>query len=301
LGNYSTFQVAYTWSKSLGDVELDNSSGGLNQEAFANPANTAYDKGNTNINRPQILVANEVFYLPKLTNKAAYIRETIGGWEMNSIITISSGSSLSVFSSGASADGVTYDCTVAPYNTWASCAGQTSVTVGSPLTALVGTGYTSNQRPNRNTAVSCDSNQSGRQILNPAAFTLIGYQIGTLGTTSRGVCSGPNTRNIDFQLAKNWYFKEHYRVKFSLDFFNLFNHANFKNTLEATGYSAGGLHCNDAIGPCGLSVDQATGVVTTNLANNVVTAQDNVAHGGFGQVNAVQPGREIQYTLRFYF
>jgi hypothetical protein len=39
--------------------------------------------------------------------------------------------------------------------------------------------------------------------------------------------------------------------------------------------------------------------VTTNLANNVVTAQGTP--GGFGRTFGVHPGRELQYTLRFTF
>ncbi len=102
------------------------------------------------------------------------------------------------------------------------------------------------------------------------------------------------------QLAKNWLFKERFHIKFSLDFFNVFNHANFPgNDLEALGFSASGLHCNDAIGPCGLSVNPMSGV-TTNLTNNVVSAQDAV-NNNFGQTKVVHPGREIQYTLRFTF
>src|ERR1700760_5174731 len=61
LSNFSSFQASYTYSHSIADVELDNSSGSVNQEAFTNPNNTVLDKGNTNINRPHIFVANEVF------------------------------------------------------------------------------------------------------------------------------------------------------------------------------------------------------------------------------------------------
>ena len=67
IGSRSTFQMSYTYSHSLGDVELDNSSGSVNQEAFIDPSNTALDKGNTNINRPKIFVANEVYDLPKFS------------------------------------------------------------------------------------------------------------------------------------------------------------------------------------------------------------------------------------------
>ena len=67
-GAFSTFQAAYTWSHSIGNVELDNSSGGVNQEAITDQYNPGLDKGNTNINRPNIFVANEVFFLPKFAS-----------------------------------------------------------------------------------------------------------------------------------------------------------------------------------------------------------------------------------------
>jgi hypothetical protein len=303
MGNYSTFQVAYTYSHSIGDVELDNSSGGLNQEAFINPSDTGLDKGNTNINRPQIFVANEVFYLPKLTNKSALVRGTLGGWEMNSIISINTGSSLSIFTNGANGASLNYTCPVG--STWSACtaAGKgpgSTVTVSSPLNSLTGTGYNANNRPDHG-SVNCNSGQNGRNILNPNAFTLEGYTLGTVGNVGRGVCWGPNNRNFDVQFAKNWYFKERFRVKFSMDFFNIFNHANFPgNDLQAAGFSGSGLHCNDAIGPCGVSVNPATGV-TTNLSNNVVSSQNSGQNSNFGRTGVVHPGRELQYSLRFYF
>jgi Carboxypeptidase regulatory-like domain/TonB-dependent Receptor Plug Domain len=301
LGNYSTFQVAYTYSHSLGDVDLDNSSGSLNSQGFIDPADTNLSKGNTNINRPHIFVANEVFYLPKLTNQNTLVRGVLGGWEANSIISVSSGSSLSVYSNGASGNSLSYTCPAG--STWAACTGMpvgTAITVSSPLTSLTGTGFNQSNRPNVG-SVGCNSGENGNQILNPDAFSFVGYQLGTVGTAGRGICYGPAFRNIDFQIAKNWYFKEHYRIKFSMDFFNLFNHPNFTgNDLEGVGYSANGLHCNDAVGPCGLTVNPMTGV-TPNLANNVVSSQNAGELGTFGKTFIVQPAREIQYTLRFYF
>jgi hypothetical protein len=300
LGDYSTFQAAYTYSHSIGDVELDNSSGGLNQEAFTYPGNTAIDKGNTNINRPHIFVANEVFYLPKLANRNGIVRNTIGGWELNSIVSITTGSSLSVFTNGASADSITYTCP--PGSTWAACATSTTgtVTVTSPLNSLTGTGFNQNNRPDRG-SVNCNASESGRQVLNPNAFTLVGYTLGTIGNAARGSCFGPHNRNFDVQFAKNWIFKEHYRLKFSMDMFNIFNHANFPGSeLEAAGFSGSGLHCNDAVGPCGLTVNPMTGV-TKDLTNNIVSVQDSGANSNFGRTNRVQPGRELQYTLKFTF
>jgi hypothetical protein len=218
------------------------------------------DKGNTNINRPQIFVASEVFFLPKLSNKDALVRETIGGWELNSIVSISSGASLSVFSNNA---------------------GDAN---GSALTSIMGSGFNNNVRPDT-TGISCNADENGKQILNPAAFTFVGHVIGTPGNAARGYCYGPTNRNVDLQLAKNWNFKERYRVKFAMDFFNLFNHANFLS-IPGTNFNAGGLQC---------------GTTACSPTNNVITGQNAGQNGSFGQANSVHPGRELQYSLKFTF
>ena len=266
MGNFSTLQAAYTYSHSIANVELDNSSGSVNQQGTTDVANPRFDRGNTNINRPHIFVLNEVYYLPKLTGKEALVRGVFGGWELNSILTINSGSSLSVFSNSVS-----------------------DAAAGGTLQSLQGSGYVNNNpnyRPNV-TGVNCNSGESGRQILNPAAFTYVGYVIGSVGNAARGYCFGPDNRNFDVQLAKNWYFKERFRVKFSMDFFNILNHANFYgNNLEGTAFSASHLHCGTAV---------------CSPTNNVITSQDPGQNNGFGQASAVHPGRELKYTLRFYF
>src|SRR5262249_55747966 len=154
LSNFSQFQVAYTYSHSIGNVELDNSSGSVNQQATTDLSNGRLDKGNTNINRPHIFVANEVFYLPRLASKGAFVQNTLGGWELNSIVNVSTGSSLSVFSNGAG-----------------------DAVAGGTLNSIQGSGYNNNNRPDTVKGVSCDSNQSGKQILNPAAFTFVGHHI----------------------------------------------------------------------------------------------------------------------------
>lgn len=87
------------------------------------------------------------------------------------------------------------------------------------------------------------------------------------------------------QLAKNWKFKERYGIKFSFDFFNLLNHANFISTnLEGTGYNPSSVTC---------------GANACSPLNNVIQSQSGTP--GFGSAGGVHPGRELQYTLRFTF
>jgi hypothetical protein len=274
-GAYSTFQAAYTWSHSIGDVELDNSSGSVNQEARTNQYDPRLDKGNTNINRPNIFVANEVLFLPKLNNQNLLVRNTAGGWEVNGIFTAAQGSSFSVFSSGASA---------------ATVNGVTGT-----LNSLVGTGYTANQRP-LVTSTGCSSGKSGPNLLNWSHFTLVGYQIGTFPSNmaSRGSCVGAPNTNLDGQLAKNWMIKEKMRVKFAMDFFDLFNHPNFNSgNLEATGFTAsGGVYCGGAT---------ATSGSVCSPTNNVISSGNTPT--GFGQAGSenLNAGRVLQYSLKLTF
>jgi hypothetical protein len=274
-GSFSTFQAAYTWSHSLGNVELDNSSSTMNQQAITNQADPGLDKGNTNINRPNIFVANEVLFLPKLEGENKLMQNTVGGWEFNSIVSLAEGSSFSVFSSGVS--------------------GATVNGVPSTLNSLVGTGYTNNQRP-LITDTGCSIGRHGPNVLNWSHFTLIGYAIGTFpnNLAPRGTCTGSPNTNMDAQLAKNWYIKEKYRIKFSMDFFDFFNHPNFNSgNLEATGFtSSSPVYCGGAT---------ATSGSPCSPTNNIITGASTPT--GFNAANAqnLNSGRVLQYALRFSF
>jgi hypothetical protein len=274
-GSYSTFQAAYTWSHSLGNVELNNSSGSFNQQAITDQANPALDKGNTNINRPNIFTANEVFFLPKFEGQNKLVQNTAGGWEFNSIFTMAQGSSFSVFSNGVSG---------------ASVNG-----VASTLNSLVGTGYNGNNRP-LVTNVGCNVGRKGPAIENYDHFTLIGYTIGTIPSNlaSRGTCFGAPNTNVDAQLAKNWTIKEKYQVKFSMDFFDLFNHPNFNSSnLEASGFtSSSPVYCGGAT---------ATSGQPCSATNNVITSASTPTGFNSASTENLNQGRNLQYTLRFRF
>jgi len=301
-GSFSTFQAAYTWSHSIGNVELDNSSGSVNQQATTDLSDPGLDKGNTNINRANIFVANEVFYLPKFASHGMLVQNVVGGWEANSIISLAEGSSFSVFSSGASgactneaADGT---C-IAGYS--------------SSLSALVGTGYTDNQRP-LVTDVGCSTGRHGPDMLNYSHFSLMGYTLGSFPSdlAPRGTCTGAPNTNVDAQLAKNWTVKEKYRIKFSMDFFDLFNHPNFNSgNLEASGFTATSpLLCGGAQqavpggGPTGQPCSPTNNVVT-GAASGSATNPSSVLNTptGFGSASSqnLNAGRTLQYTLRFSF
>ena len=49
------------------------------------------------------------------------------------------------------------------------------------------------------------------------------------GVLGRNTYRGPYQQNWDFSLIKNFQFGERFNLRFTTDFFNIFNHANFAN------------------------------------------------------------------------
>jgi hypothetical protein len=296
----STFQASYTWSHSIGDVELDNSSGTANQEVATVNSESVLDKGNTNINRPDIFVANEVYYLPKLANQNAIIRETLGGWQLNSILNIAHASSLTVFANGSYKDAI-----ITGFD-----ANNNAITSTNTISQLIGTGDNGNNRP-LVTGQGCNAGRKENQILNSSAFSLVGYVLGSTPAAMehRGYCYGAPTTDLDGQVAKNWQIREKLRVKFSLDFFNIFNHPNFSSSsLEGAGWTPSNVNCGAAVSILdnnGKSVSTYNHCSTTNAT--ISSQGTGVAAGngtGFGSVNTFQSGkgfREVQYGMKFSF
>jgi hypothetical protein len=299
LSNFSTFQAAYTWSHTIANIEEDAANGGASQGSFLDVANQRGDRGNATINRPNIFVMNEVFYLPKLEHKNAFLRETAGGWEFNTIFTAENGNSQTVYQNGITGATTLLDPNASPLNCVVNG-------VGFPCSVnqLTGTGYGNNIRPNAVPGVSCNSGENGPNIANPNAFTLIGFAIGSVGNAGRGTCQGPHYVNADFGLYKNWHLKERFNLRFSVDFFNAFNHANFDaNSVQGIGnqsgffYNGGGVYC----GP-----QNASGFYQPcSPTNNVISAYGNPTNNGansvFGIANGTKNARELQYGLKLTF
>jgi hypothetical protein len=55
------------------------------------------------------------------------------------------------------------------------------------------------------------------------------------------VFAGPTYKNVDFSVLKLWKFKERYSAQFRLEFFNLFNRADFSapGSNPSSGLSGG--------------------------------------------------------------
>jgi len=273
-------QAAYTYSHSIGDVQLDDSSAGLGWHSYIWGVNPSLNRGNTQINRPQIFVANMVYYLPDLKGQNEVVQSIAGGWELSAITQYASGTSTTFSQNGLSED--------------------TNLTVGNKsngLASLFGVGYTNVQRP-LSTGQSCSAGTHGAQVLNPGAATLVGYEIGTIPNNIMmiGACPGPGYVTTDFSVDKNWrVWGDRVRIQFRFDFFNLWNHPNFNGGSSINGTQGGTIANSVNCGP-----PNAGGLYQPcSPTNNIITNQ--VLGNTVGQATQAKNPREMQYGLKVIF
>jgi hypothetical protein len=263
-------QFAYTFSKSLANSDIGEYSGGSNVgNTFLDPLNPRLEYGPTTIDRPHMLVGNIVYNLPTLSGQNSLVRTAAGGWELSSILTYASGPYLTVLAGGDGTKG-----------------------------GISGTGYNAGDRPNRVAGVSCSSHAGGLSWINPAAFTLDNFQLGSDPTSGRGVCEGPGNAQTDFSVGKNFKITERVRAKFSMDFFNVFNKTQFIATSIPLSLSNSGTPCTTAV--VTNAVLPGTGVCAGH-GNNTLSWNSSDVQGNFGQNTATRDPRQIQYNIRIDF
>ncbi len=72
------------------------------------------------------------------------------------------------------------------------------------------------------------------QWFNTAAFA---PATTNFGSSPRGIIYGPGVNNWDITLDKNWRWRENYRIRFSADFVNAFNHVQLANPSTTATFS----------------------------------------------------------------
>jgi len=289
----STFQLAYTFSKLISDTVLIDSP--TYNVDFYNPRAS---RGPDLLNRPHIFVANVIYSLPALDNQNAFVRNAVGSWEVSSILNFASGPSL-------------------------------TPVIG---TDYAGIGHSGAQYLMRVPGQSCRaSGSNGRQWFNPNAFTVNSLQIGVLGNSGAGICTGPGNRDVDLSMRKNFKLTERVNMQFQFDFFNLFNHPQYQasainmnwgfNTPTRIPGSAGSALYADKSGnpifppATANSVNGLTGCNgTTHLADPAGTSAETMcaasiinttynpgSNFGLATQSRENGWRQLQYGLKFTF
>jgi hypothetical protein len=191
--NGLVLSAAYTFSKLIDDVDP------IARVPFAGPQNI-YDlpaeRGIGAYNVPQRFVVNYVYQLPfgrgsKYGNSVPVVKDVISGWELSGITEFQKGLPLAI---------------TQPNRTG---------------------GFTESQRPNLIGDPTLSSGKSIAHWFNTAAFQQA--PAFTLGDSPRFPLQGPGLNNWDLALQRNFMIRERLKLQFRGEFFNAFNHAQFKN------------------------------------------------------------------------
>ena len=217
------FQGAYTFSKSTDATSTGNTAFNT---AFNDESTLAASRGLSDFDRTHRLAVSYRYDVPYFKSETGAKGALLRGWAVSGITIIQSG---------------------APFSVTDSAAGS----------AFLGLGFTpgtlSGQLASGSTLASAlTTGGIGTRIngyVNPAAFTTApllypalcnpnvtsgpppnsNFCTTNFGNVGRNVFRGPTQQNWDFSLIKNFNLTERQTLRFTTDFFNIWNHANFGN------------------------------------------------------------------------
>lgn len=231
------FLVSYTWGHAIGDSEQGQSAVGVgNPGAFHFLSDRKLDKSSTTFDIRHRLVSSVVYEIPYRRNQEGVLGKVLGGWQTNFIFQAQTGNATQVFDGTGRAD------------SWSRF-----------------------DRPDLVAEQILPRGQrTESRYFNVDAFQVVREP--RFGTAPRMMVTQPGLWNTDFTLLKRFKVTESLAFEIRGDFYNVFNHANWR-TIDTTIRDSS----NPNIGPPG------------TLANP------------YGRVNAFGEPREMQVGLKVLF
>jgi outer membrane receptor protein involved in Fe transport len=202
-----SFLGSYTWSKAIDDASSFNMTGSAakpvagENDLAQNPFNLRAERGLSLFDARHRFVLSYQWALPFWTHPQRWYEQALGGWQLDGIATLMSGTPFTVFDSND---------------------------VAAQGSAPEITGFSS-QRPN----LIGDPNNGPKQVnawFNASAFQQLDpvLNAGQFGTAGRNIVTGPGYANWDFAALKNIKLTESKQVQFRAELFNVLNHTNFR-------------------------------------------------------------------------
>jgi hypothetical protein len=254
------FQAAYTWSKSTDATSSGNTA--LNT-AFNDETDLKFSRGLSDFDRPQRFAVSYRYDLPFYKGETGVKGALLSGWAVSGITIYQSGAPFSVTDSAA---GTAY-----------LGAGLASATLGAQLApgGSIGGGLTSGDIHSRLNGYLSLTNFTTAPPADPVGcLTDPAFACTTaFGNLGRNIYRGPHQQNWDFSLIKNIKINERQNLRFTTDFFNIWNHVNFANP----------------------SINDVETITHDNAGNPT-------SDGPFGKIfSTVGTPRLIQFSLRYSF
>jgi hypothetical protein len=208
-------QAAYTFSKNIDATSTGNTAFNT---AYNDQSNINASRGISDFNRPQRLALSYVYNFPFFAHATGAKQVLLGNWAISGVTIFQSGLPFSIFDSSA---GTGF--------------------LGQGSTPLLGASLA----PGASIASGLTSGNIHQRIsngyLNPSAFTPAPLLYPTqcqadsnfcttgFGDLGRNLYRGPFQQNWDASLIKYFKIGERQEIRFTADFFNIWNHTNFAN------------------------------------------------------------------------
>ncbi len=192
------FQASYTYSKAIDQ--------GASFENELNPINQEATRGLSLLDAKNRFVFSPVWQLP-IPKKEGFAGKIANGWQVSAIITYQSGFPVRVQDQNDSElqSSIFFESTNTPYNT------QPILQRLNPKTTSGNYWFNPNQ--------FCD----------PVVSTSCPQALGTFGNTPHSLCCGPALSNTDLVIAKTTPLSDRFTTEFRAEFYNAWNHTEFKN------------------------------------------------------------------------
>jgi hypothetical protein len=242
-GRGSQLQASYTFSRLIHAFGAD--------DTLMDPYNPALDRGLSPFSRQHLFNASLVLELPGFEDRSSITKHVLGGWQVGAILLAASGQPLTI------SNGLVPE-----------------------IGEVSGTGYR-NQRPLRVPGEPCRASGGPKeQWLNPRAFTLDGFELGTFGDAGLGICEGPGLFQVDLSLYKNVRLSKRLRAQLRLEIFNAFDQTQFINV-------------DTVLAPRSIVLDAPPASATKILSAEVPLS--------FGQATAARDPRQVQFGIKLMF
>jgi hypothetical protein len=188
------FQTNITWSR---DLDVGGSGDPSFESSVSDPHDIGHDHGPSSLNYPIVFHANFIYSFPKLQGHNAFVRNSVGGWEISGIYTGQSGPPFTINGGNGNNNSA--------FNEYQDRA---DIVPGQAFAVRQGS-----------------KSQWVNQYFNIAAFT--NNAPGTAGNSKKFLLQEAPVNTADLAVLKNWQFRERYGVQFRWEAFNALNHPSF--------------------------------------------------------------------------
>lgn len=200
------FSTSYWFSKTLDYVSSMNVAGSAprlvsgENDIAQNPFDLRAERGPSLFDATHRWTANATWQAPLLRDASRFVRRVAGGWQLNGIVSVSSGTPFTVYDSRNVAQ-------QGSHPEISGFAGSRPDVISNP-----------NIGPHR-----------VEEWVSRSAFRRLDAisEAGRFGNAGRNIVRGPGQSTVDLSVFKTWQISENVRLQFRAEAFNVLNHANF--------------------------------------------------------------------------